>query len=112
MTGVPATLDVGPFRYAVVVGGPAYDRHRAEHGEPDLMGRAQHHTLEVAIRPGLAAGAEREVLVHELLHCCFNAAGQPMPAGPEEDAVRALAPTLLAALRANPELVAYLLGPT
>lgn len=50
--------------------------------------------------------------MHELLHCCFNAAGQPMPAGPEEDAVRALAPTLLAALRANPELVAYLLGPT
>lgn len=107
----PATVKVGPFDYRIIIGGKDWDDARLRENDADLIGHHNPGTLTVSMAPGLVVGAQREVLLHELLHACFNAAGQPVSDGSEEDAVRTLAPTVLALLRDNPAVVTYLLHP-
>lgn len=107
---MPAKVKVGPFTYQVKVGGRAWDEARIRESDASLIGHHAADTLTIAMQPGLAVGAAREVLLHEVMHACFNAAGQPISDDHEEDAVRTLAPTVLAALRDNPQLAAYLLA--
>lgn len=111
---LPKRVKVGPFRYSVAVGGVEWDQARLASNDPDLVGHADHATLTIAMRPGLVPGAEREVLLHEILHACSNAAGQPLECmsheEAEENAVRVLAPPLLGVLRDNPAVIAYLTG--
>lgn len=106
---LPASVKVGPFDYSVVVGGKAWDEARLKENDADLIGHHSPSTLTISMQPGLVAGAQREVMLHEVMHACFNAVGQPLKDDDEEDAVRALACGLLAVLRDNPPLVAYLL---
>lgn len=46
----------------------------------------------------------RDTLLHEVIHCCLGV----LRLEPDEGLVEALTPVLLDALRANPELVAWL----
>ncbi len=115
----PSKVKVGIFVYSVQVGGP--DWKAAVKKKPSAGGRLAGHTdnlsLTISVRPGLAPGAEREVVVHELLHACVNVAGQPIESmrrkcGLEENAVSVIAPTLLGVIRENPPLLRYLTART
>ena len=102
---LPKRVKVGPFTYEVKLGGPEF----AE--DTRLLGHCDHRKLEIALLPGLADDATVEVLLHEILHACFNAVGQPLEfvhKDAEEKAVVALAPILLQVLRANPAVLEYL----
>lgn len=111
---LPEFVQIGPFRYTIHVGGDGWTRARLEELHPQLTGHASHVRLEIAITDGLAHDAFCEVLIHEILHGCYNVAGQPLDSmssnDHDENAVRTLAPSLLMVLRDNPDLVAFLVA--
>lgn len=105
---MPESVKVGPFRYQLVVGGPDWDVARIREKTTDLVGHCAHKSLVISTHPELVHDALCEVLVHEVLHACSNAIGQPLDTDDEEKAVAGLAPVLLGVLRENPALVAFL----
>ena len=71
-----------------------------------LSGNFDPRYLTITVDPNQAPSQVRETLLHELLHACSQEAG--MDETQEEQTVNAQAPRLLAALRDNPDLVAWL----
>jgi hypothetical protein len=66
----------------------------------------------VRFRPGLSPARTKALITHELLHGLFAVTeldADPKVSRVEEQVVTRLAPALLALLRANPKLVAWLL---
>ena len=46
--------------------------------DPDiLLGHCDNVGLTISVRGGMAHGTEQEVLLHEILHAAYNAAGAP-----------------------------------
>lgn len=72
-----------------------------------LMGQTNTGTQRIAIRDDLAPHAERDTVMHELLHVVGCATGHDL----EEHQVSAISPVLLDVLRSNASLVAYLTEP-
>jgi hypothetical protein len=101
----PKEIDVGPFTYRVRSDADAVARIDAEES-----GLYDDETLTITINPNRPAQVRREVLLHEFLHAVTDITGLAHELGQkrEEKIVRRMAPVLLAALRANPELVDYL----
>ena len=54
--------------------------------------------------PGMSEAKTREVLLHEILHACWELAG--IPSKYEEDIVNRISPYLLDVLQDNPDLLA------
>lgn len=103
---LPQRIKVGPLTYKV-----AYWTNEDLHGHGDILyyGRCMKPTCTIYLRPGLADCRLREVLVHELLHAAFDVTGLDQQEGANEEAtVSALAYPILAILRDNPDLVAFL----
>lgn len=106
-------MKVGPFVYTITT---ATEAALKEVDAKGLMGHCDHVSLIISLREDLALGAMQEVLVHEILHACYNAVGQPLntmgkdmdPDDIDEFAVTTLSPILLQVLRANPTLLVYL----
>jgi hypothetical protein len=97
----PARLQVGPFRYEVVV-----DDARIP---PDLFGQCDKGQHVIALHPHQSPDRLRATLVHEVLHALCDLTGVDDDKG-EESIATALAPALLGVLRANPRLVEWLVG--
>lgn len=106
---MPAAVELGPFRYTVTTA--ELDLLRAaERQRSTLMGHADHETLTVVVDGRMAVGAQRETLMHELLHVVTEVAGlnSTWSSADEEANVRRLSPIVLELLRRNPAAVAFL----
>lgn len=112
---MPTTLQIGHLRYTVVVDDNEINRHNTQ-DRCDYAGFSNASTQRIVLRSDLAPDYEAETVLHELVHQCLRAAGcdpdadgKAGVADVEERTVRALSGPLLGALRANQDLVTYLL---
>ena len=110
---LPAVVEVGPHPYTVTTEELAWLRVFAATNSAGLVGQTDHCLNTITIDPALSPTMKRDTLLHEVLHAVFSATGVSRDLGSEkeEDAINRLTPTLLAVLRRNPELLAYLLAP-
>lgn len=98
---LPKEVVIGPYSYDVTV-----DKGL------DLLGETQNHDSTIVVRrPGQSPDCERDTMLHEVLHATLFVSGlsHPLEHDKEEELVRTLTPWLLAVLRDNPALMAYLL---
>lgn len=65
----------------------------------------------IMLRPGMAPGFTRQIMLHEIVHQLFDVAGLELPTETEEQVCLSLQATLLGVLRDNPELTAWLVAP-
>lgn len=113
----PTRLRVGAHVYSVHWDEVSWSRLRErEDGLGALMGRAAHHTSEIFIKPDLSPSQKRDTLLHEVMHCIISVGvGVHMAnikdvSDLEEYVVSSTTPWLLAVLRDNPPILAYLLA--
>lgn len=110
--GIPESVVIDGVRYRFVMDPnikpdpERKDQNYQEDGEFDAS------TQEIRIRPGMGEDYARHIVTHECLHGMWEHAGLTAAGGPleliEEQVVTALAWRLVAFLRANPQLIAYL----
>jgi hypothetical protein len=108
---IPAFVQVGPFRYSIIIDQAAIDRASVE-SKVTLNGHTDHSEQRMTIAPDLADDRLVEVLVHEVLHAITNLVGldNDLDDGHEEAVVARLAPAVVDLLRRNPDLVAAIVG--
>lgn len=109
MAPLPATIRVGPFVYTVATDESALRRLEHEF-KASHAGHTDHAQLSIQIDPTGARGYQRDTLWHEVLHCVVRLVNLQVKL-PEEELVCSLSGATLAALRDNPDLVAYLTAP-
>lgn len=107
---VPERVEIGPYYYRVLVDAAALAAARVRHEDTNLIGEHDARRQEIALDPDLGTDMLAEVLLHEVLHAIWHAAGGPRGKVTQERAIGVLSPGLLAALRRNSALVAYLCG--
>lgn len=81
---------------------------RAFDGDLNLYGRTRARQALIQLDPDQSATQARDTMLHELLHACVSNTPLNLSDEDEERVVRGITPWLLAALRDNPRLVAYL----
>lgn len=110
-TRLPASVRIGVFTFRI-------DKSEAFHKEAIVLakdgvrGICDIDELVIHVKPGMPRAIEQEVVLHELYHACFFAAGQPPldeTDEPEELFIACTSPSFLGMMRDNPRLVAYLL---
>jgi hypothetical protein len=106
----PRRVTVGPVRYKVRQDAEAVLAAQRSEGNEALLGHCDAQRLIIVVDDALAAGAQREILLHELLHALTLALAMQDELGEkaEELIVARLAPALLDLLRRNPKLVRWL----
>ena len=112
MTEVPAAVQVGPYRFDVLVDDEAHAR-AVRNNNGDVYGYTEYREQRITIDPNQSADHIRVTLVHELLHAVCHATGadqllDDVDSGAEERLIQILAPALDDLLHRNDELVAYL----
>jgi hypothetical protein len=111
--GLPASVIVGPYRYAISVDHEAMERliHRIHRGEAGggNAGTVNHHKLQITIDGDMAASMIADTLLHEIMHCCYRVSGLGRGKITEEKAIEHMTPVLLDTLRRNPAVAQYLL---
>lgn len=83
--------------------------------EYDLLGQTSYSPKLIQLRevsPEVVLDRQRETMLHEVLHATIHAAGMDFmfEGDQEEHVVTALAPHLLAVMKENHRLMAYLIG--
>jgi hypothetical protein len=107
-TPIPGRIVVGPYRYDVVLDDALMDKESVK-DRKHLAGLTDSPSCKIAIRPGYSHDYEAETMMHEVLHAAYHAGGGDSVKSPDvETVICHLAATLLATLRNNPALVAYL----
>lgn len=102
-------VQVGPFRYRVVMGQAEIDRRSIEYGK-HLAAHSDHTKLEITVAPDMAYDKTAESLLHEVLHAINFVTDLCQGAHEDETICERTGPILLDVLRRNPQLVAYLLN--
>lgn len=105
---VPKTIDVGPYRYRVVVDGDAIARVSVADGAPALAGHHDPAAQVITIDPALGPDAMAETLLHEVLHASLEQVPNDLTTAEEEGLVLGLGFVVLDVLRKNPALVTFL----
>ncbi len=105
-----APIRIGPYNYTVtfdknVINAESVTAGQTRQGQTDYDGE------HILVDPTLSAGVRAEVLLHEIMHAIQNTVG----IGSKErivahEHIYRTTPTLLAVLRDNPHLVAFLVG--
>ena len=109
--GVPTSVVVGPYRYAIHVEHEAMERIRRSDGSGDgHIGSSNHHQLKITVDGSLATTMVADTLLHEIVHCCYRVSGVGVGKMTEEEAIEHLTPILLDTLRRNPAVARYLFG--
>lgn len=106
----PRTFRAGPFRWRLSRSCDDLTAVHRREDDPQLMGHVDGRTHLLVVAADLTDDEARLSLLHELMHVACWHAGQPLSWAQEERLVAAAAPWLLELLRANPRLVAVLLG--
>lgn len=103
--GLPKRIRIGHLRYRVRV-----DRQRCEDESSEALSSG--NLAEIVVRGDRPHGSGADSLLHEVLHQALFVSGADLRGDDsevEERLVRAMTGPLLAALRDNPDLTAYLL---
>jgi aconitase A len=96
---IPRSVKVGPHTYSVKI---HPGREMGENnGDTDL------DALEIRLRWGLKPSKKREILWHEIQHCCADIA-KIQGLADEEAWVTAMSPIETQVLQENPQLVKFL----
>ncbi len=98
MRQLPSVVSVGPWLFDVE--------------QVDMLeksGRCDFDQCNILINSRIVPQAQRETLLHEILHAVFNAVGLDEWLGEEqtEDAILRISPLLLDTLRRNPAFLDY-----
>lgn len=109
MVKMPTAIQVGPYRYRVLVDKTEMDASRVQFEDINRIAECRRWRLEILLTPEIAPDLMCELLLHEILHAVWSAVRAPSKNTTEEIVVSHLAPTLLDTLRRNPDLVAYLI---
>ena len=110
---LPRTVKIGPHTYRVKIDGAAVDRLAKEHGRPlDAYTDFQDHTIVMQRKQS----DRRRTLLHETLHALLDLSGIDLRLGSkkppdDEEIIQSLDGMLLAVLRDNPTLLAFLTEP-
>jgi hypothetical protein len=104
---LPDELKVGPFVYTVTDDVLSHVLAENESRE-ELYGRCDLRRLAISLNPDQAPMQKRSTMVHEALHAVIATAAFPIDNDDEERLIRCLEAPLLALIRDNPELVAWL----
>lgn len=106
----PRRRTSGTLPSAVVIGLYGYEIRTVPSGSiEDSVGEADCHAQIISLDESLSPEALKTTLVHELLHAMFDAYGtDELLTEIDEALVSLMEMPLLALLRSNPELVAYL----
>jgi hypothetical protein len=110
MTMIPSVIKVGPYRVRVSLDADALARTRVLKGDRRI-GEFSNIDLTILIDDECAPDLLAETLLHETIHAVFEVVGGCRGEHDSEAWIQYAAPTLLAVLRDNPALVAYLLDP-
>lgn len=105
---MPNRVQVGPYSVRVIRDQAIIDRSRVEDASTSRMAVYNRWRLTITMTPELAEGLARQVLLHEVIHACYHAAGLADDKLTEEEVACCVTPVLLETLRRNPALVAYL----
>lgn len=106
---LPDTIKVGHFVFSVCADkSKLHDQERK--GRRELYGACNFDKLEIVLDPVLPLHLMRDTLWHEIVHALFWLVGFDGKKT-EEEYTRSGASLQLTALRDNPILVAYLMGP-
>lgn len=99
ISDLPKVVRIGPWKFDVV-----------QRDMQDKSGLCDFDQCDIIINSRIVEQAQRETLLHEVLHAVMDATGLDEWLGEEqtEDAVRRLSPMLLDTLQRNVELVDYL----
>ncbi len=100
MTTIPAKLRIGALDYDVL---PSQGDH------PDELGSVNPDMLRIYLRNGIPAQKVAEVLIHEILHACYDGASLAK-AGKltEEHIVNGLGYQIVQVMRDNPALLKFI----
>lgn len=74
----------------------------------ELHGALQERELRILVARGHAPSQLRDTVLHEVLHAIWAQCGLEFEHDDQERVVASMSPRLLACLRDNPELVAFL----
>ena len=100
---MPTKIQIGPYPYSIV------DWPVAAANEAACYGQCDYDKLEIRVRQDLKPSRKAEVLLHEILHACWEVG--TIPANPEEEhAVNALGIHLTNAMRTNPEVFRWIIN--
>lgn len=100
--GLPKVIKIGLHSYRVKPG--VIDDSRGF-----LFGRTTSRATLIEVDHTVAASQIRDTVLHEVLHAVINDFPHELDNDAEEALVRGLAPGVLAVLRDNPQLIAFLL---
>jgi len=111
---VPKSVRIGPLRWKITTSLGSYNAFAAAENDGKALGFTQLETLTIALKPSLPDSLMRETLLHELLHAIIATQGGVFPTAKddelEEAAVVAISPLLLSTLRANEDVLEFILG--
>lgn len=97
---------MSPFPFSVTIDGTSYlvleDNLKDEDGEFCAASQV------IRVQQAASVDYQRVVLLHELIHACFEHAGSPTEPLTEEQVACLVSRRLLPILRDNPQLVAWL----
>ena len=112
MPGPPAEVAVGALVLAVVSGPEATTILRKHDTDTELTrGLTDTDAGRIWLEAELVPSARAVVLAHELVHAMLDHAAHGLTAAQEEAVATVLGPRLVALVRDNPELIAYLRRP-
>lgn len=100
MARMPQSVRVGPFDWSIVL------------EEPDgAWGDTNFEKLRIRVSPNIEPAAQRETLLHELMHACHLSNGVESDKQTDpETVISAVSATLSDTLQRNPGLIRYLFG--
>lgn len=107
---LPKRLHIGALTYTVSDDKTRMLEACREQGT-DLLGHTDHARATILLERKAADCVKRDTLLHEALHVITDTCGLAAEWGEKDEGyIRRITPHLLAALRDNPELVAYLVA--
>jgi hypothetical protein len=104
---MPDVVKIGPLDYTVTDDAEAHLGAEDEMSQR-LYGMSDKSTQRIVIRPGMAAGFKRQIVLHEIVHQLLDDSGLELATEIEEQICLSLQAPLLGLLKDNPDLVAWL----
>lgn len=111
---VPKSVRVGPLRWRITTSLGDFHAFAEAENDTTAVGFCNLESLTIALKPNLPDSLLRETLMHELLHAIIQTQGGIFDTAKteelEEATVSAISPMLLSVLRANEDVLEFVLG--
>ena len=103
----PEKVYVSPYTWSIKYSKAEVLKH---HPTGDACGSCDLESMTIAVDPGKSEEYARVTLLHEILHAAIRSSDPNIESDAEEMAVASMTGPLLATLRDNPDVVAYLIA--